>query len=45
MTQERKDWMTQHLEGKLLQKHEGLLTQEAAVELAKRDKLNAWRGW
>ena len=38
ITQERKQWVTQHLEGKLLKKHNGRLTQEAAVALATRDR-------
>ena len=38
ITQERKDWTTQHLEGKLRKEHNRLLTQEAAVKLAKRDR-------
>ena len=37
ITQERKDWATQYLEKKLTEKHEGRLTQEAAVALTKKD--------
>ena len=40
ITGERKDWTTQYLaiEEKLREKHEGRLTQEAAVALTKRDR-------
>ena len=38
ITQERTDWMTQYLEERLLEKHEGRLTQKTAVALTTRDK-------
>ena len=38
ISQEAKEWTTLHLEAKLLNEHNGRLTQNAAVQMAKRDK-------
>ena len=38
ITPEAKEWTMRHLEAKLLKEHDGKLTHDAAVALAKRDK-------